>query len=253
MKTKMKTIIVMPAYNAEKTLEKTLADLPPDIADEIILVDDASTDRTVEIATKLGLTVVRHAINRGYGANQKTCYKTALAHGADIVVMLHPDYQYDPRVIPHMIGFIQLGICDVVLGNRVRTRAEALSGGMPLYKYLGNRVLTFVSNIILGQNLGEFHSGLRVFARQVLETIHFELNSDDFVFDQQFLFQAAMFGFRLGDIPVPTRYFPEASSIKWRSSFKYGLETLYWLFRWILHCYRIIPCQLYDSKLGLER
>jgi len=160
--------------------------------------------------------------------------------------MLHPDYQYDPRVIPLMVGIIQLGICDVVLGNRIRTRQEALSGGMPLYKYLGNRVLTFVSNIMLGQNLGEFHSGLRAFTQRVLETIPFELNSDDFVFDQQFLFQAAILGFRLGDVPVPTRYFPEASSIKWWPSLKYGLETLYWLFRGILH--RILPCQLYVPK-----
>jgi glycosyltransferase involved in cell wall biosynthesis len=184
----------------------------------------------------MGLTVIVHPQNRGYGGNQKTCYREALARGADVVVMIHPDYQYDSRVIPLAVGFIELGICDVVLGSRIRSRQEALAGGMPKYKYLCNRVLTGTENFCLGQNLGDFHSGFRVYRREVLERIPFERNSDDFVFDTQFLVQAVHFGFRLGDIPVPVRYFPEASSINFRRSLKYGLCTLgvvaqFWLDR----------------------
>jgi glycosyltransferase involved in cell wall biosynthesis len=233
---RQRVIAVMPAYNAERTLAATLADVPAGAVDEVILVDDGSTDRTVELARALGLTVFVHPENRGYGGNQKTCYREALARGADIVVMIHPDYQYDSRVIPHAVGFLELGICDVVLGNRIRSRAEALRGGMPFYKYLSNRLLTVVENFALGQNLGDFHSGFRVYRREVLETIPFEGNSDDFVFDTQFLAQAVHFGFRLGDIPVPVRYFAEASSINFRRSVVYGLSTLgvvgrYWLNR----------------------
>jgi glycosyltransferase involved in cell wall biosynthesis len=229
-------IAVMPAYNAERTLASTLADMPPGCVDEIILVDDGSKDRTVELAREIGLTVLIHPQNRGYGGNQKTCYREALQRGADIVVMIHPDYQYDSRVIPYAVGFIEAGICDVVLGNRIRSRREALAGGMPLYKYLSNRFLTSVENIALGQNLGDFHSGFRVYRKAVLERIPFEKNSDDFVFDTQFLAQAVRFGFRLGDIPVPVRYFEEASSINFRRSLKYGISTLgvvgqYWLDR----------------------
>ena len=235
-KRKHNVIAVMPAYNAESTLAATLADVPVGSVDEVILVDDGSKDRTVQIARDMGLTVIVHPENRGYGGNQKTCYRVALEHGADIVVMIHPDYQYDSRVISHAVGFIELGICDVVVGNRIRSRQEARSGGMPLYKYVSNRFLTAVENFALGQNLGDFHSGFRVYRRAVLETIPFEQNSDDFVFDTQFLAQAVRFGFRLGDIPVPVRYFPEASSINFRRSLKYGLSTLavvgqYWLDR----------------------
>ena len=231
-----RVIAVMPAYNAERTLAATLADMPPGCADEVLLVDDGSTDRTVAVARALGLTVIAHPHNRGYGGNQKTCYREALARGADVVVMIHPDYQYDSRVIPHAVGFIELGICDVVLGSRVRSRAEALAGGMPVWKYLANRFLTAVENFALGQNLGDFHSGFRVYRREVLEAVPFERNSDDFVFDTQFLVQAVHFGFRLGDIPVPVRYFDEASSINFRRSVRYGLGTLgtvglYWLNR----------------------
>jgi len=233
---KHKIIAVLPAYNAERTLAATIADFPPGCVDEILLVDDGSKDRTVEIARAMGLTVIVHAKNRGYGGNQKTCYQYALEHGYDVVVMIHPDYQYDSRVIPHAVGIIELGICDVILGNRVRTRAEAVACGMPWWKYFANRGLTLIENVALGQNLGEFHSGFRVYRRRVLETVPFQNNSDDFVFDTQFLVQAVRFGFRLGDVPVPVRYFDEASSINFRRSTKYGLETLktvgqYWLWR----------------------
>jgi glycosyltransferase involved in cell wall biosynthesis len=223
---KHKVIAVLPAYNAERTLAATVGDIPAGSVDEVLLVDDCSTDRTVEIARQMGLTVIQHEKNTGYGGNQKTCYRYCLDRGADVVVMIHPDYQYDARVIPHAVGMIELGICDVILGNRIRTRAEAVGCGMPWWKYVSNRALTLFENVALGQNLGEFHSGFRVYRRSVLETIPFERNSDDFVFDTQFLCQAVRFGFRLGDVPVPVRYFDEASSINFRRSTKYGIETL---------------------------
>jgi glycosyltransferase involved in cell wall biosynthesis len=231
-----KVIAVMPAYNAETTLPATVADIPPGSVDEIILVDDGSKDRTVELAREMGLTVIVHPQNRGYGGNQKTCYKTALERGADIVVMIHPDYQYDSRIIPHAVGIIELGICDVVLGSRIRSRQEALDGGMPVYKYIANRCLTALENLALGQNLGDFHSGFRAYRRAVLEAVPFEINSDDFVFDSEFLAQAVRLGFKLGDVPVPVRYFKEASSINFRRSVRYGFQTLavvgkYWLDR----------------------
>jgi glycosyltransferase involved in cell wall biosynthesis len=231
-----KVIAVMPAYNAEKTLAATVADMPVGSVDEVILVDDGSKDQTVQVARDMGLTVIVHPQNRGYGGNQKTCYRTALEHGADIVVMIHPDYQYDSRVISVAVNILELGICDVILGSRIRSRQEALAGGMPVYKYIFNRFLTTLENIGLGQNLGDFHSGFRVYRREVLEKIPFERNSDDFVFDTQFLVQAVKFGFRLGDIPVPVRYFDEASSINFKRSLRYGLHTLavvgqYWLDR----------------------
>jgi glycosyltransferase involved in cell wall biosynthesis len=235
-KRKHRVVAVMPAYNAERTLAATVADIPPGAVDEIILVDDGSKDRTVEVARAMGLTVIVHPQNRGYGGNQKTCYREALARGADVVVMIHPDYQYDSRVIPLAAGFIELGLCDVVLGSRIRARAEALQGGMPVWKYLANRCLTFAENCALGQNLGDFHSGFRVYRREVLEKVPFDRNSDDFVFDTQFLVQAVHFGFRLGDVPVPVRYFDAASSINFRRSVKYGFGTLgalatFWLHR----------------------
>jgi glycosyltransferase involved in cell wall biosynthesis len=232
-----KVIVVMPAYNAAATVARTVADIPPGSVDEVILVDDCSTDNTVEVAEKLGLTVIRHQKNLGYGGNQKTCYQLALARGADFVVMVHPDYQYDSRVIPAAIDILRLGICDMMLGSRIRTRREALDGGMPIYKYLCNRVLTLIENVTLGQNLGDFHSGFRAYRREVLEVVPWEVNSNDFVFDSQFLAQAVYFGFKLGDIPVPVRYFDEASSINFRRSCIYGLATLrvlqqYWFRYW---------------------
>lgn len=230
-----KVIAVMPAYNAGTTLEKTYRDIPPGSVDEVIVVDDASRDSTVEIARALGLSVIVHPRNRGYGANQKTCYDEALRRGADIVVMIHPDYQYDSRLTSLLTGFIEAGVCDVILGSRIRTRREALGSGMPVYKYIANRVLTLVENVVLGQNLGECHSGFRAYSRRVLETIPYHANSDDFVFDSQFLVQAVHFGFRLGDVPVPVRYMPEASSINFRRSVTYGIGTLWTLVRYLLH------------------
>lgn len=236
----MKTIAVMPAYNAASTLQRTLADIPEGSVDEVILVDDCSTDDTVTIARDLGLTVIQHEKNTGYGGNQKTCYTAALEKGADFVVMIHPDYQYDSRVIPVAVEIIRLGICDVMLGSRIRSRAEVLEGGMPRYKYLANRFLTITENIALGQNLGDFHSGFRAYRREVLETIPWHRNSDDFIFDTQFLAQSVHFGFKLGDIPVPVRYFDEASSINFSRSTKYGLLTL------------AVMGQYWANRLGLK-
>ncbi len=221
-----RTVAVMPAYNAGRTVARTVADIPVDAVDEIILVDDCSKDDTVRVSTELGLRVIARDQNGGYGANQKTCYQAALSRGADYVVMIHPDYQYDSRVVGAAVEFLKLGICDVVLGSRIRTRQEALKGGMPRWKYVANRILTTTENIALGQNLGDFHSGFRAYSRKVLETIPWEQNSDDFVFDSQFLAQAVHFGFKIGDVPVPVRYFDEASSINFRRSVKYGLSTL---------------------------
>ncbi|MBU2567368.1 MAG: glycosyltransferase family 2 protein [Elusimicrobia bacterium] len=238
----------MPAYNAEKTLEMTLREIPPGTADEILLVDDCSTDGTVEIAKKLGLRTITHEKNMGYGANQKTCYREALKSGADLIVMIHPDYQYDPKIISHMTAFIKEDICDFVLGNRIRTRKEAISNGMPLYKYLSNRFLTILENLILGQNLGEWHSGLRAYSRKVLDTVPWENNSNDFVFDQQFLIEAAYFGFRIGDVPVPAKYFAEASSINFIRSSKYGVETLFTIMKYLFHKSGIIKCKLFSPK-----
>jgi glycosyltransferase involved in cell wall biosynthesis len=235
-----KTVVVLPAYNAELTLRELVSRIPRQPGDEMVLVDDASTDRTVEVARAVpGLAVVRHPENRGYGGNQKTCYREALARGADYVVMVHPDGQYEARVIPAALAVLRLGVCDLVLGNRIRTRREALEGGMPRLKYLSNRGLTFFENVLSGQNLGEWHSGFRAYRREVLTAIPFERNSDDFVFDSQFLVQAVHFGFRLGDVPVPVRYFEEASSISLGRSTRYALATLWTFVRWYLHRWRI--------------
>jgi glycosyltransferase involved in cell wall biosynthesis len=235
MEKKFKTIVVMPAYNAEKTLKMTLDDIPVGSADEIILVDDASKDRTAELARGLGLKVIVHPTNKGYGGNQKTCYRAALDDGADVVVMLHPDYQYNPKLVPYLSGLIKEDICDIVLANRIRTRREALEGGMPLYKYISNRALTLFENLFLGLNLSEYHTGYRAFSRKALELMPFEKCSDDFVFDQQMLIQAAAIGLRVGEIPVPAKYFAEASSINFMRSSQYGIETLLNVAMFLLH------------------
>jgi len=243
-----KIIIVMPAYNAEKTLEKTYHDIPHEVVDEIILVDDASTDNTVAIAQKLGLTVITHSDNRGYGANQKTCYDEVLTRTPDIVVMIHPDYQYDSRLIPYIAGFLEKGICDVILGSRIRTRKEALACGMPAYKYISNRLLTFTENIVLGQNISDFHSGYRAYTRKVLETIPYHYNSNSFVFDTEFLAQAVYFGFRIGDVPVPVRYFDEASSINFSNSTIYGLKTLLTLLKYLAQTMKLGNNKLFSKE-----
>ena len=236
----------MPAYNAEVTLEKTFNDIPEGVVDEIILVDDASRDNTVEIARKLGLTVIVHDKNMGYGANQKTCYNTALEHGADIVVMIHPDYQYDSRLIPIFTEIIEKRVCDFVLGSRVRTRKEAINSGMPIYKYFANRFLTIIENIITGQNLSEWHTGYRAFSRVVLDTIPYNKNSNDFVFDSQFLIQAAYAGFIIGDLPVSCRYMKEASSINLERSIVYGFGTIKTLFQYVLQRLHLAKFRIFD-------
>jgi glycosyltransferase involved in cell wall biosynthesis len=217
--------VVMPAYNAGTTLRRTVADIDRGIADDIILVDDASSDNTVQIAEELGLYHLEHASNRGYGANQKTCYREALARGADIVVMIHPDYQYSPRLMPSMASMVASGHFDVVLGARVLGRG-ALAGGMPLWKYLANRALTASENVIIGYRVTEYHTGYRAFSRRLLEALPWERNSDDFVFDNQILVQALWYGFQIGELTCPARYFKEASSLNFRRSVAYGLGVL---------------------------
>jgi glycosyltransferase involved in cell wall biosynthesis len=245
---KQKVIVVMPAYNAAETVEKTVRDIPEGMVDEVILNDDNSTDNTVEVAKALGITVLQHTENKGYGANQKSLYDCALEKGADIVVMVHPDYQYDPRVIPAATLFLGSGICDVVMGSRIRTRKETLECGMPIYKYISNRFLTTVENFVMGQNLGDFHSGFRAYTRRVLETIDYHKNSDDFVFDTEFLAQAVYHDFRLGDIPIPTRYFDEASSINFRRSLKYGFQTLEVMAKFALQKSRLGSFTIFSKK-----
>ena len=220
-----KIVVILPAYNAERTLEKTYAEIPLDIVDVVLLVDDASQDKTSELARRLNIHTIVHNENRGYGGNQKTCYKAALDQGADIVIMLHPDYQYTPHLLPAMAAMIAYGEFDVVLASRI-LGTGALKGGMPLYKYISNRFLTFVENILLGQKLSEYHTGYRAFSRAVLETLPLEKNSDDFVFDNQMLAQITWCGFRIGELSCPTKYFPEASSINFRRSIIYGMGVL---------------------------
>lgn len=220
-----KVVVVLPAYRAELTLERTCMEIPREIVDEIILVDDGSDDKTVAIAERLGLKTFSHERNLGYGANQKTCYREALKLGADIVIMLHPDYQYDPRLVTAMAAMIASEIYDITLGSRILS-ASAIGSGMPVYKYISNRFLTFVQNLLLGAKLSEFHTGYRAFARKVLEELPLSNNSDDFIFDNQMLTQAIAFGFRIGEISCPTKYFPEASSISFWRSVIYGTGVL---------------------------
>ncbi len=235
-----KIIVILPAYNAAKTLEQTWREIPFEYVDDVILVDDASRDNTVDEARRLGIRTVVHTANRGYGGNQKTCYREALVMGADIVVMLHPDYQYTPRLIPAIASMIAWGEFDAVLASRI-LGVGALKGGMPAYKYVSNRVLTLVENLFIGQKLSEYHTGYRAFSRQVLEKISLEKNSDDFVFDNQMLAQVVWNGFRIGEVSCPTRYFEDASSINFKRSVVYGIGVL------------ITAAQYRLNKLGLIR
>lgn len=229
-----KIVVVMPAYHAGKTLEQTYSEIPFDIVDEVVLVDDCSSDDTVKKAEKIGVKhIIVHEKNLGYGGNQKTCYKKALELDADIVVMLHPDYQYTPRLITAMASMIASDEFDVVLGSRI-LGVGALKGGMPLYKYIANRVLTLVENILLGYKLSEYHTGYRAFSREVLENLPLNENSDDFIFDNQMLAQAIYFGYRIGEITCPTKYFPEASSINFRRSVVYGIGVMWTAFKFRL-------------------
>ena len=220
-----KIVVIMPAYNAEKTLEKTHREIPFEVVDDVILVDDASSDRTSEIAMTMGIRTIIHETNLGYGANQKTCYRAALELGADIIIMVHPDYQYTPKLIPALASMIAYGEFDAVLGSRI-LGVGALQGGMPLYKYIANRFLTLFENLLLSHKLSEYHTGYRAFSREVLERLPLEKNSNDFVFDNQMLAQLIWFGYRIGEVSCPTKYFPEASSINFRRSFVYGLGVL---------------------------
>jgi glycosyltransferase involved in cell wall biosynthesis len=220
-----KLIVVMPAYNAEKTVGQTVEQIPPGFVDEVILVDDASRDDTIGAAQKLGLFAIRHPKNRGYGGNQKTCYTEAIRHGADVVVMLHPDYQYSPRLVVAMASMVATGQYDVVLGSRILC-GSAIQGGMPLYKYISNRLLTAFQNFVIGAKLSEYHTGYRAFSREVLEKLPLEENSDDFVFDNEMLAQAHYLGFRIGELSCPALYEPQSSSISFNRSMRYGIGVL---------------------------
>jgi glycosyltransferase involved in cell wall biosynthesis len=234
MTKKQKVVVVMPAYNAAKTLKMTYADLPHDVVDLVILVDDGSKDETIRIARELGLELFVHDRNYGYGANQKTCYREALRAGADIVVMVHPDYQYDPTLLPQVIAPIQRAEADVVLGSRL-LGGQALQGGMPWWKYVSNRFLTWCENTVFGLKLAEYHTGYRAYTREALEAVNLETNSDNFIFDQEIMAQFVEVGARVAEIPVPTRYFAHASSASFFQSTVYGLSILGLLFRYQLH------------------
>lgn len=242
---KAKVIVVMPAYNADKTIEDTYKDLPLGIVDEVIVVDDASTDNTVQAAKDLGLTVINHSQNRGYGGNQKTCYREALERGAEIVVMVHPDYQYDSSLVGELLKPIEQGRFDIMFGSRVRTRKEALEGGMPLIKYFLNRIVSLIENIILGVNFTEHLSGFRAYSRKVLITLPLEKFSDDFVFDQQLMISAIAHGFKIAEYPVPVRYFSETSSIRYLKGAKFLLETFFTLFLFILYKLEIFKAKIF--------
>jgi glycosyltransferase involved in cell wall biosynthesis len=249
MKSDARIVIVLPAYNAARTLEKTYADIPREKVSKIILVDDVSQDQTVEIARALGLSVVIHVQNRGYGGNQKTCYLEALKDGANVVVMLHPDHQYDSRLVPELVEPILTGKADMVMGSRI-LNGRALEGGMPPWKFLANRVLTTAENIIYGTHLTDCHSGFRAYSRKLLTTVPFLLNSDDFVFDSQMIAQAVHMGFKIGEIPVQARYFPEASSVNLKVSTIYGLKTVGVMLRFLLQRLGLIHFRFFDRRLA---
>jgi glycosyltransferase involved in cell wall biosynthesis len=243
---KPRVAVVMPAYNAGRTLRMTYEELPKDTVSTVILVDDGSSDATLEVARELGLEVFVHNRNYGYGANQKTCYAEALRAGADIVVMVHPDYQYDPSLLPQLIEPIVNGQADVVLGSRLKA-GSPMAQGMPWWKYVANRFLTWVENRAFGLSLSEYHTGYRAFQREVLDTVNFRLNSDGFVFDQEIIGQVVAAGLRIAEIPVPTRYFPEASSAGLATSTVYGLRILTMLFWFTLHRYGVRRSRRFDS------
>ncbi len=240
-------MVVLPAYNAGRTLERTISEIPPGIVDDLLLVDDASGDDTVEVARRLGIAHVVHPENRGYGGNQKTCYTEALQRGADIVIMLHPDYQYSPKLIGAMAWLAASDEFDVILGSRILGKG-AIAGGMPRYKYVFNRLLTAFENLLLGIKLSEYHTGYRTFTRRVLETLPLAECSNDFVFDNQMIAQAAIFGFRIGEISCPTRYFAEASSINFARSVVYGLGVLKTSIRYRLHRSGLRRDPLFDPE-----
>lgn len=246
-----KVVVVLPAYNAASTLETTYNEIPMEIVDEVVLVDDASPDNTVEVGRSLGIThIVKHEQNRGYGGNQKSCYNKAMQLGADIVIMLHPDYQYTPKLIHSMSYMIANDVYPVVLGSRILGKG-ALLGGMPIYKYVANRFLTLTQNILINQKLSEYHTGYRSFSREVIESIDFEANSDDFVFDNQMLSQIFMKGFEIGEVTCPTKYFEEASSINFSRSVTYGLGVLKTSFMHRLHMWGLAKFKIYgDPKKG---
>lgn len=246
-----KVCVVMPAYNAEKTLERTLADLPMEWVDDIVVVDDASRDRTVELARSLGLHVVVHPKNRGYGGNQKTCYREALSRGADIAVMVHPDHQYDPKSVPALVAPLLRGECDAVFGSRM-LGGRPLEGGMPKWKYLANIGLTAVANATFYMFLSEYHSGLRAYSRRFLETVNLEANSDDFVFDTEIIAQAVWQGLRIQEIPIQTRYFPEASQIGFRRSVRYGFAVLSVLMRYKMQEKGLVRSRIFDEPAASE-
>lgn len=248
MNTDARIVIVLPAYNAARTLEKTYADIPKERVHRIILVDDVSQDRTVEIARALGLSVVIHIQNRGYGGNQKTCYIEALKEGADVVVMLHPDHQYDSKLVPELVEPILHGRADMVMGSRI-LNGRALEGGMPLWKYVANRALTAAENVVFGTKLTDGHSGFRAYSRRLLTTVPFLLNSDDFVFDTQMIAQAAHMGFRIEEIPVQARYFPEASSVNFKVSLIYGLKTVGVMVKFLLQRLGLCRFRFFDRRL----
>jgi len=242
-----KIIVVLPAYNAEKTLKQTIDEIPFDLVDEFVVVDDASTDKTVDLANSLGVKhLIQHNKNKGYGGNQKTCYDKALSLGADIVIMLHPDYQYTPKLIPAMAHMIAGGLYPVVIGSRILGRG-ALRGGMPKYKYFFNRILTMTQNILINQKLSEYHSGYRAFSRAVLEKINYHANSDDFVFDNQMLSQIFMAGFEIAEITCPTKYFPEASSINLKRSITYGMGVLNTSMSYFLQKKKLAKYKIYNE------
>jgi glycosyltransferase involved in cell wall biosynthesis len=242
-----RVIVVLPAYQAAQTLERTIAEIPPGIVDALLLVDDHSPDDTVAVARRLGIPTLRHDRNRGYGSNQKTCYTEALRLGADIVVMLHPDYQYDPRLVGALAMMVASGRVAVALGSRI-LGGGALAGGMPWIKYVANRLLTAIDNAVLGLSLSEYHTGYRAFDRRVLETLPLDENSDDFLFDNQILVQAAAFGFSIGELACPTRYFPEASSIGMRRSVVYGIGVLQVALTYAMHRSGLRKSPLFDPN-----